>query len=214
MSPRPLAYAIPLTGAPGPVGRFLLSPVGWPLHTAALLVAATAVCAWSGPSPYFWPAVYAVYGAIGVGLTWLARAAGRSMAARHFGRELRADVGRRLLVPAVLAVTVGLVRFGVPASVAFRLSRPAMERAARVALANPKVTPPSIRLGCYGVCLPRVIGSSVYFTVGGRGLWNEDYGYAYRPSGPPRWPLRPSHLNDDAYCRPVGGSWYEWCGGY
>ena len=214
MTTAPLDYAGPSTRAPGPIARFLLSPVGWPLGGAAVLVTMLAACAWSGPAPYLRPAVYSVDGGVGVAIVWVFRLMSRSVVAGHFGRHLRWSPGRWAFVPAALLMGVALVAADVPAAVAFRLARPGMERAARAALASPTVTPGSVRIACYGAVTPRVIGSSVYFTVGGHGLWREDYGYAFRPSGPPRYPLRPSHLNDDAYCRHIDGPWYAWCGGY
>ena len=209
-----LNYAGGLARVPGPIGRFLLSPVGWPLHTATLLVALGAMCVWSGPAPYLWPAVYVVYGGAGLAVTWLLRLMSRSVAARHFGGRPRGPALPWLVLPAGLVLAAAAIRYDVPAAVAFRISRPVMERAARAALATPTRSPTPVSIGLYGKCVPRVVGTSVYFTVGGRGPWQEDYGYAYRPSGPRHFPLRPSHLNDDAYCRNIEGPWYEWCGGY
>jgi hypothetical protein len=210
----PLDYAVRSARLPGPVGRLLLSPVGWPLHVASLLIAIATVVIWSGPAPSLWPAIYAGYMAAGVAVTWFLRLLSRWVAAQHFGVRLAGPARPWLVTPAVFVLTFWLVWFGVPSAVRFRLSRPALERAARAALAHPGTPSAPARIGLYGTCVPRVIGTSVYFTVGGRGLWDEDYGYAYRPAGRPRSPLRFSYLNDDAYCRPIGGTWYEWCGGY
>jgi hypothetical protein len=156
----------------------------------------------------------AVYGAVGLTVAWLGRLAAGEAAATFFGVERRWPLKRRLALPLAFVVTAILVYNGVPAAVVFRLSRGAMERAARTALANPSAASSPRRIGLYFDCAPQVIGTSVYFKVGGGGLWQQDYGYAYRPAGPPKPPLRASHLNDDAYCVQIEGPWYEWCCGY
>ncbi len=214
MAPSPTAQpaatlddAPPAARAPGAVGRFLLSPPGWPLITATASVAAATLCAASGPRSLESASatVLAVFGWAGVAVLWIGRRAGLNDARRRFGRRSQTSrpVGRLrwLVPPAVTIVTVIACLADVPATVRFRLSRPALERAGRAALARRRqVWPIPGRVGLYDRCTVEAYHGAAYFTLPETGTDDSD-GFAYSPAGPPTgW-----HP-----CEPLGGPWYQW----
>ncbi len=202
-----LEYASRPASAPGSLCRFLLSPVGWPLIAVAAGISAWALYlgAWSWFSLNFedvGPAFLALC-MLGVFGTWLVRFAVAAVVARRWGRPQAYPWHRWVrwsLPPAVLGLATGAIACRLPATIAFRLNRPAMERAAATVVANPSASPPPVSIGIYGMSTPTVVGGCVVFPVSG--MWaNSVEGFGYDPGGRPSGSGPGDHLS---------GPWYVW----
>ena len=156
--------------------------------------------AFSVPTGCFLLALLAILCWVIVGGLWGARLIGRLVAGPPTVSV--AQRTRRWLTVPVLAIgAFVLVAAEVPVWVTFELSRPAMDRAAKAALANPALQLQPADIGWYGWAKPQVVGTSVYFRVPGAGFIDTE-GFAYSPNGPP-WGV-------DGKCRPLDGPWYLW----
>ena len=104
----------------------------------------------------------------------------------------RRDIFRWLVPPLVAVFTVFLVSLNVPLFIAYRLSRPAMDRFARQILNDEIAVPKSCRVGAYQVIHVEKDADCVHFIVSGTGLLDE-CGFEYYPQIPPSKRPRPQY---------------------
>ena len=205
MTQRALIYS------PATPARFLLSPIGWPtfalMVVSALmyLVGAAAVPSFTGPR------VLGILGWVSVAAILLMRGVVRVTVAVVDERwsALRHGWFRWLVPPIIFAAVHVLVTADVPLRVAFRLSKPEMDRLAEQVLASPSATHRSRQVGLYSATEIRrlPIGPiGMRFGVRGTEFMFAGGGVAYCPSGPPR---TSTSAGTDIY-KPLGGGWYAW----
>ena len=197
------------TNAGGPLGwwgRRVLRPIGWRTFAAALAPMALVFWVATDPQLYYMGAEYFVCaaGLAAVPLAWLARWVARHVVVFRCGQPPSALVadGRRwrgLWAAAGLCVLV--VAFKVPMRVAFLAWRPAFERLAAEALANPSAPLAGRRIGPY-----QVIEVTDYGTPGAPILLirtsDGGGGFRYSPAGPAHYGYNPG---DEGH---LWGAWH------
>jgi hypothetical protein len=174
--------------------------VGAPRWIFGTLVAANAVvtiAAFTAPGGYVVAAVVAAAGWLSLGLAFVVRL-GLTVAVGGGLRSVWREWARWVSIPAVVAVTGGLVLLGVPVRAGLQLAKPAIVDFAEHADAQA----PS-RVGPYRVDrAERLTGGSARFLLKDTGFL-DPAGFAYSPDGPPQ------RIGEDRY-EHLGGAWYVW----
>ena len=192
---------------PGPIGRFLLTTVGWPLALAATAMGLLTMYAVSGPGIYVRPLITAVAGWLFVGGIWIVRAVAKAAAARRFDmpdirRSAWRDRGRVAVVPVLFMCTLGLIALDVPARVTFRMSRDDLDRVAAGSVPNGPV-----RIGWYGECFVDRRDGGTRIFVPGAGFFLSSTGFFYSPTG------QAIPIHNGTLTR-IDGPWFRWDGGF
>ncbi len=145
-----------------------------------------------------------------VGFVWGTRALVRLIVAKSHQQPIFALPGGWKswgVAPLLFLATVLMFYLHIPFSVAFAVSRPAMERFAHQSMASQSsLSQQPHRLGLYSTegfdIMPW--GMRFYIYSG----WDTDYGFAYSSQG--TLPTEHgSNLSTDNYI-PIAGNWYEW----
>lgn len=159
------------------------------------LVCAT-LYAVSVPGWYFELTLAVICAWILVGAGWLVPVAARVIRRR---RLEPAD----MIVPALAAVVGALVFLDAPLHARYRLSRGAMDAAAKRVLAHPERARSIHRIGLWPTDRVERIPGGMRFTVSGAGFLDPG-GFAYSPRGDPA-----NAGGEDAYTH-LDGPWYLW----
>jgi hypothetical protein len=107
------------------------------------------------------------------------------------------------VVPALVPLLGVLLAFHVPLHVRYRLSRPAMNSAARRVVAHPEEARSIRRIGLWPTSRVEKIPGGMRFLVSGSGLVDPT-GFAYSPNGEPA-----AVGSEDVYAH-LDGPWYVW----
>lgn len=194
------------TGPPlGRLGRWALAPIGWPTYACALAPFAWVFWIATSPQLYYMFGEYflCVPALLAVGLVYAVRFLARWHAAHSAGLPQAAfwvDRRRWRGVWYLAGVAVLIVVLKVPMRVGFLLSRPALERIAKTARANPAAAIPS-RAGIY-----EVLSADDYGPESGHSVLictsDEGGGFRYSPEGPTYFGYNPG---DEGH---LSGPWY------
>jgi hypothetical protein len=162
------------------------------------LVGAT-VYAVSAPGWYFFVTLLVIGAWILAGAAWIV-----SIGARALRRRSLFVLGPGDFVfPALVVVVGALVYLGVPLYARYRLSRPAMNAAAKKVVAHPERARTMHRIGLWPTDRVARIRGGMRFVVSGAGFLDAQ-GFAYSPGGEPA-----QVAAEDIYTH-FDGPWYLW----
>jgi hypothetical protein len=169
-------------------------------------IACATIMLWSGrlppPAGLMWTFGLLI-GLTSVGL-WVASAAIEIAVVKWIGRPpRRRETVVLVITPVLLAVTCGLLAFGLPCRLMFLANKPALDRWAQACLATPGTPPEQARIGSYEAYGIEPIPGGVKFFVAGSGFFRSGGGFAYSPKGPPT----PDRFASETFT-PIGGAWY------
>ena len=133
----------------------------------------------------------------------------RELACRYqFPRsDLKRGRGHWYVAPSLFVAWLVLSCSGLPQSIAFRLSRPALERYAAEAMQGPAATPSPRRAGLYWVSVDSTLAprGGIHISTGMGGYENRARcGFVYCPDGKP-----PATDEPDDYSR-IDEKWYNY----
>lgn len=191
----------------GRIARTVLNPPGWPL--IGFCVAVMILNLWGELTPRGNFGAY-VFSLLGWSITGGALLA-RSIAMRLVTKRFQCCCPRgphygRWLTPMLLfASTIVLVASGIPSTVAYFVSRPAMERLARQTEKSPRGTKlPDQRLGLYWATNIEKTDSGLRFELDGCNGFMDWCGFAHLPEGlPSTQPFEGGYEHWD-------DQWYVW----
>jgi hypothetical protein len=172
----------------------LLLRVAW-IGLLGALVCLT-LYAYSVPGGYFGPTIVALWGWVLVGASWLVSVATRVLRRRGL---VRGDA----VVPVLVLVLGALLVFDAPLQARYRLSRSAMNTAAKRVVAHPERARTIHRIGLWRTNRVERIPGGMRFTVAGAWFFDE-HGFAYSPHG------RPAKVGAEDVYTHLDGPWYLW----
>ena len=190
----------------GKVAHFCCKPIGWPTHLATFMVCAL-IC-WGarlpgGDLPYLFSGV--TLGAI-VTFVWSVRSVVQMILVVRHRQQLRVAVlrwGHWCLSPILFAALWFVVRSGLPFDLAFRISRPAMQRIVSEVLAD-RGEKRAQWIGVFPVSRVHVIPGGVEFTLNKKEILWGQRGFYYSNSG---GPIENVHNYDQ---KQIIDGWYAW----
>ena len=150
----------------------------------------------SAPGGYFEPTMVAFCGWVIVGASWVVSVATRVLRRRG----LRPGDA---LVPVLVLVVGALVVFDAPLHARYRLSRSAMNAAAKRVVAHPEQARTIHRIGLWRTARVERIPGGMRFTVSGS-RFLDDHGFAYSLHG------RPANVGAEDVYTHLDGPWYLW----
>ncbi|HYZ78179.1 MAG TPA: hypothetical protein VE596_12480 [Gaiellaceae bacterium] len=162
------------------------------------LVAAT-FYAESAPDGYFFLLLGVAVAWLLVLTVWLVSIGARALVRRSLFALGPPD----FVVPALVPLVGALLYIHVPLHVHYRLSRPAMNSAAKRVVAHPEEARSIRRIGLWPTSRVEKIPGGMRFLVSGSGFLDAT-GFAYSPKGEPA-----SVGGEDAY-EHLDGPWYVW----
>jgi hypothetical protein len=191
------------------VRQWLASPPGWPTHAATVLAVLASLWWLRKPGDEFFnfwrPSAFVPWTVLGI--IWSMRLALRWGELKNKESLSRGTHGRArswLIVPLVFSITLLLTAASVPMSVAFWISRPAMDAIAQQAAKMPPgTTLPDQWIGLYRAKRIEVSSNGLQFLIDDSGGLLDATGFIYSPGGPPP---------DDKHNWYVhwGRNWYMW----
>jgi hypothetical protein len=185
---------------------FFCKPIGWPTHLTTLM--ACALICWGarlpgGDLPYLFSG--ATLGAI-VTLVWSARLAVRILLVVRHRLELGVAAlrwGHWCISPILFAVLWLVVRSDLPFDLAFRMSRPSMQRIVSEVLADRELRSAQW-IGVFPVSHVHVIPGGVEFTLDKKELLWGQRGFYYSNNG---GPIENARYYDQ---KQIIDGWYAW----
>ena len=159
----------------------------------------TTLYATSVPGWYFFLSLVVLGAWVLVGLGWIVSIGARALARR----SLFVLSPAVFVAPALAVVVAALVWFDVPLHARYRLSRPAMDAAARKVVAHPEQARRMHRIGLWPTDRVEPIRGGMRFAVSGAGFLDAQ-GFAYSPDG------EPARVGAEDVYTHLDGPWYVW----
>jgi hypothetical protein len=131
-----------------------------------------------------------------VGASWVVSVAARVLRRRGLRRG-------DAVVPALVLVVAALLVFDTPLQARYRLSRSAMDAAAKRVVAHPEQARTIHRIGLWRTNRVERIPGGMRFAVAGSRFF-EEHGFAYSPRG------RPAKVGAEDVYTHLDGPWYRW----
>jgi hypothetical protein len=110
---------------------------------------------------------------------------------------------RDFVVPALVLVLAGLLYVHVPLHARYRISRPAMNAAAKRVIRHPEQARSIHRIGLWPTSRVEKIPGGMRFVVSGAGFLDAG-GFAYSPNG------EPANVGGEDVYTHLDGPWYVW----